>query len=125
MTQEREREYFDAPFMQKLEKGATSEKYFESVVQDVPLHQIRKVVDSCYFDKEMKTAAILSEIAPTFGISDDVRQNLRQLRTLYGDVEKKDGSKTEYRYLLEVWNEGELIYQEALKQKVVRWNMSR
>ena len=63
--------------MQKLEKGATSEKYFESVVQDVPLHQIRKVVDSCYFDKEMKTAAILSEIAPTFGISDDVRQNLR------------------------------------------------
>ena len=43
------RKYFEEKFM---EKDATSEQYLESVVQDVPLHEIRKVVDSCYFDEE-------------------------------------------------------------------------
>ena len=89
-----------------MEKDATSEQYLESVVQDVPLHEIRKVVDSCYFDEEQKNAAILSEIDPD--------QKYDDLRKSYGG-----------RYLFEVWRDGELLYQRALKQKIVRWNMSR
>ena len=48
-----------------MQKDATSEKYLDSVVQDVALDKIRKVVDSCYFDEELQFGAILSEIAPT------------------------------------------------------------
>ena len=48
LEEENKEKYFASPFM---EPGATSESYLESVVQDVPLEQIRRVVDSCYFDE--------------------------------------------------------------------------
>ena len=30
-----------------------------------------------------------------------------------------------YRYLLEIWCEGELIHQRPLKQKIIKWNQSK
>ena len=86
-----------------MEKDATSENYLRDVALDLPLHRIRKVVDSTYFDENLQTAALLSEIAP------EDSQLKSDLREIYGG-----------KYLLEVWNNGDLLYHQPLKNNAYR-----
>ena len=74
-------------------KNSTSDAFLNHVVQDVPLSDLKNVLRSCYFDENLRFCAILSEI------------KLDELKDIYGGA----------NFLLEVWSDGELLYQRTLK----------
>ena len=78
------REFFQADYM---EKDATSDQFLNHLTQDVPLHLLKKVIKSCYFDENMRFCAIMSEV-----VDHSLREHLGG------------------QYLFEVWADGQLLY---------------
>ena len=81
---------------------ASSEDFYKSVVKNVPLNKLYRVVRSSYFDEEAQHAPIVSEIV---------------------DVELKEmlGGK----FLLEAWFEDKLLYRKPLEKDVRVLNSAR
>ena len=82
---------------------ATSDDFLNHVTQNVPLRRLKMVVRTRYFDENLHFAAILSKIMD------------ESLREKFGDC----------NYLFEVWCEGELLFQRALKRPVRAFNCMR
>ena len=53
------RNYFDNRY---LHRNSIANQFLEEVVQTVPLHELKEVVDSCYYDESMDFCAVLSQI---------------------------------------------------------------
>ena len=84
-------------------KDAQSDQFLNHVIQDVPLYKLKEVVRSCYFDENLRFCAIFTEIKDN-------------------SLKEKFGGNN---YLLEVWSDGELLYQRPLKKKVRVLNATR
>jgi len=85
-----------------MAKNAISDYFFNRVVQDVPLAELKEVVRSCHFDENMKFCAILTKI-------NDERLKIQ----------------IEGNFLLQIWSEGILLFQRPLQREVRAWNVSR
>ena len=85
-----------------MDKDATSDQFLNHLTQDVPLHQLKKVIKSCYFDENMNFCGIMSEV-----VDHTLREHLGG------------------HYLFEVWADGNLLYQRPLTCKVRAWGASR
>ena len=81
---ERDRDYFNKSFMFR---NATSDDFLDNIVQDVPLKDLKEVIQSCYFDENLQFCAVLSRIN-----DNDLKKMLQG------------------NYLFELWFEGELLY---------------
>ena len=86
-----------------MRKDATSDNFLDQVSQNVNLGELKQVERSCYFDQNLNFAAIISQIRNE-------------------ELKKKYGNNN---YLLEVWSDGELLFQRPLKKNVRAMNSSR
>ena len=64
-----------------------ADKFFQEISADVPLKQLRKIVNSAYFDEDLRFCGLLSEI-----VDDRLKHYLHA------------------NFLLEIWCDGELVF---------------
>ena len=74
----------------------------QEIAADVPLGDLREIVNSAYFDEDLRFCGLLSKL-----IDDRLRHQYNA------------------NFLLEIWTDGVLVYALPLKQGVRAWSASR
>jgi len=100
-AQKQERKHFDAKY---LGADSSSHDFLKEIVDYVPLHDLKQVVQMSHDDQNLSFGAILIEVKNA------------QLRSLYTEGK---------RYSLEIWCRGRMVYHRPLERKVRAWSTSR